>query len=232
MIKIILTTSFVALIGCASNTTKPAPIDQVLSAKEQSKLTPNRVIERLKAGNKRFAENNLTSRDHRSQVRQSVKGQFPKAIVLSCVDSRVPVEDVFDLGIGDIFVARVAGNFVNPDILGSMEFATKVAGAKIVLVMGHEHCGAVKAAIDNVQLGNISSLVKRIKPAVKMSSSFKGEKSTKNQKYVHDVCVNNVTNTINDIRKGSSILKNLEKSGDIKIIGAVYDMDTGRVVFN
>lgn len=220
--------------GCSfqKSSNKIAPVNQVLTAEEQAKLTPDMIIETLKQGNKRFIDNQLTTRDHNSQVRKSAKGQYPKAIVLSCVDSRIPVEDVFDLGIGDIFVARVAGNFVNPDILGSMEFATKVAGAKLIFVLGHEHCGAIKAAIDNVDLGNITGLVDRIKPAVNMAQNFIGEKTSKNADYVQTVCENNVANTIQDIRKGSTILTELEKSGSIKIIGGVYDMDTGKVTFN
>lgn len=233
MHKFILSISIILLTGCvtAQSINPQAPIEQVLSAQEQAKLTPDIVIARLKAGNARFVSNEMTVRNHKSQIRKSVKGQYPKAIVLSCVDSRVPVEDVFDLGIGDVFVARVAGNFVNKDILGSMEFATKVAGAKVVLVMGHDHCGAVKAAIDNVQLGNITSLVKSIRPAVKMTKMNTKDKSSKNEEFVRAVCENNVKNTISDIRSGSSILKNLESEGVIKIIGAVYDMDTGKVVF-
>jgi len=217
------------LIGC-SVFQKPS-VEKILTQEEQAKLTPDNVIEALKDGNDRFVNGSLTIRNHKEQVRKSVKGQYPKAIVLSCVDSRVPVEDVFDRGIGDLFVARVAGNFVNKDILGSMEFATKVAGAKIVLVLGHEHCGAVKAAINNVQLGNISSLVKSINPAVKMSSGFKGEKTTKNQEYIHEVCENNVVHTIDQIRKKSAIIKKMEDSGEVKVIGAIYDMDTGKVNF-
>lgn len=223
-----------SFLGCTSkeSSNNVAPVDQVLTAEEQAKLTPDNVIEILKKGNERFITNQLTKRDHTSQVRKSASGQFPKAIVLSCVDSRIPVEDVFDLGIGDVFVARVAGNFVNPDILGSMEFATKVAGAKLVFVLGHEHCGAIKAAIDNVELGNIAGLVNKIRPAVDMSKDFSGDKSSKNAGYVHTVCENNVANTIAEIRKGSSILSELEKSGAIKIVGGIYDMDSGKVAFN
>jgi carbonic anhydrase len=204
----------------------------VLTYEEQQKLTPDLVIEIFKEGNKRFVKGDQTVRDHNYQIRKTVSGQYPKAIVLSCVDSRVPVEDVFDMGIGDIFVARVAGNFVNEDILGSMEFATKVAGSKLVLVLGHEHCGAVKASIDKVDLGNISSLVKNIAPAVeKAKMSYKGEQSSKNPEFVHEVCQHNVLNTISEIRKRSEILKDLEDSGKIKIIGAIYDMDSGKVDF-
>lgn len=142
-------------------------VERVLTAEEQAALTPDEVIQILEEGNKRFVNNDLTKRNHSAQVRKSTYGQYPKAIVLSCVDSRVPVEDILDQGIGDIFVARVAGNFVNEDILGSMEFACKVAGAKLVLVMGHEHCGAVKAAVDDVKLGNIRPCCPKSSPRCK-----------------------------------------------------------------
>ena len=206
-------------------------VEKVLTAEEQAALTPDEVIELFKEGNERFMNNELTARDHSAQVRNSTLAQYPKAIVLSCVDSRVPVEDIFDRGIGDIFVARVAGNFVNEDILGSMEFACKVSGSKLILVLGHEHCGAVKSAIDDVELGNITAMLSKIKPAVELASDYKGEKSSKNTEFVSMVCENNVENTINEIRKGSPILKEMEDNGEIKILGAVYDLDTGNVEF-
>jgi carbonic anhydrase len=205
-------------------------VEKVLTAEEQAALTPDMVIQSLKEGNERFTRNDLTARDHSAQVRESVKAQYPKAIILSCVDSRVPVEDVFDRGIGDIFVARVAGNFVNEDILGSMEFACKVSGSKLILVMGHEHCGAVKAAIDDAQLGNITAMLAKIKPAVE-SVEYDGEKSSKNQAFVHKVSESNVRNTINNIRLNSPVLKEMEDNGEIKIIGGLYDMDNGQVNF-
>jgi carbonic anhydrase len=205
-------------------------VEKVLSAEEQASLTPDKIYELLKAGNKRFMVGDLTTRDHSAQVRNSTLGQFPKAVILSCLDSRVPVEDVFDRGIGDIFVGRVAGNFVNVDLLGSMEFGCKVAGAKVILVMGHEHCGAVKAAIDDVELGNITAMLTKIKPAVELTD-FEGEKTSKNDAYVHAVCESNVKNTMNEIRINSPILKEMEDNGEIKIIGAVYDMSSGEVVF-
>ena len=169
-------------------------------------------------------------RNHSVQVRKSTNAQYPKAIVLSCVDSRVPVEDVFDRGIGDIFVARVAGNFVNEDILGSMEFACKVSGAKLILVMGHEHCGAVKAAIDDVELGNITPMLEKIKPAVD-AVVYEGERNSGNEAFVHAVSESNVKNTIEKIKTNSPILKEMVDNAAIKIVGAVYDMDTGKVVF-
>lgn len=203
-------------------------VEKVLSKEEQAALTPDAVIQALKDGNDRFLRNELTARDHSAQVRNSALSQFPKAIVLSCVDSRVPVEDVFDRGIGDLFVARVAGNFVNEDILGSMEFACKVSGSKLVLVLGHEHCGAVKAAVDDVKLGNITPMLSKIRPAVDLVE-YEGDRSSKNQEFVHMASESNVRNTIEKIRKDSPILKEMEDKGEIKIVGGLYDMDTGKV---
>ena len=205
-------------------------VEDVLTEEEQAALSPDMVIQTFREGNLRFQRNDLTARDHSEQVRKSTLAQYPKAIVLSCVDSRVPVEDVFDRGIGDIFVARVAGNFVNEDILGSMEFACKVAGSKLVLVMGHEHCGAIKAAVDDVQLGNITPMLKKIKPAVDQVD-YDGERNSENQEFVHMACVSNVRNTIEEIRTQSPILKEMEDNDEIKIVGAVYDMDDGSVEF-
>jgi carbonic anhydrase len=205
-------------------------VENVLTKEEQDALSPDMVIQSLKEGNKRFMRNDLTARDHSAQVRKSVKAQYPKAIVLSCVDSRVPVEDVFDRGIGDVFVARVAGNFVNEDILGSMEFACKVSGSKLVLVMGHEHCGAVKAAVDDVKLGNITPMLSKIRPAV-VSIDYDGDRSSKNPEFVVKASISNVRNTIKKIRSDSPILKEMEDNGEIKIVGAIYDMDDGSVDF-
>lgn len=206
-------------------------VEDVLTQEQQNALTPDAVIASFKEGNQRFMNNDLTARDHSSQVRKSTLAQFPKAIVLSCVDSRVPVEDVLDRGIGDIFVARVAGNFVNEDILGSMEFACKVSGSKVIMVMGHEHCGAVKAAISDVKLGNITAMLTKITPAVAMSQDYEGDKTADNQEFVHTVCENNVRNTVEQIRANSPILKEMEDAGEIKIVGAVYDMDNGQLSF-
>ncbi len=203
---------------------------RVLTKSQQEKLTPGEVLKRLEAGNIRFMSNESTVRDHKIQIRKAVRGQYPKAIILSCVDSRVPVEDVFDQGIGDIFVARVAGNVVNGDILGSMEYAAKVAGVKLVLVLGHQSCGAVKSAVDDVKLGNITGLLKKIKPAINMSKEKK-DRSSKNYSYVAKVCKNNVLHNISRIRKESKILFDLEKQGKIKIAGAVYEMESGKVEF-
>jgi carbonic anhydrase len=152
-------------------------------------------------------------------------------MVLSCVDSRIPVEDVFDRGIGDVFVARVAGNFENTDILGSMEFATKISGAKLVLVLGHGSCGAIKAAIDDAQLGNITAMLENIKPAVESQAGYKGEHSSNNPEFVHLVTEANVRLTMDDIRERSPIMHDLEKQGRLKIVGGLYDMHTGKIEF-
>jgi carbonic anhydrase len=209
--------------------TKPL-VQEVLTEDERNALSPDDVLNAFKEGNNRFINNDLTARDHSEQVRKSATGQFPKAVVLSCLDSRVPVEDVFDRGIGDIFVGRVAGNFVNEDLLGSMEFGCKVAGSKLILVLGHEHCGAVKAAIDDVKLGNITAMLTKIRPAVD-KVEYEGERTSKNEEFVAKVCKSNVLNTIEQIRVNSPILNEMEESGQIKIVGGVYDMDSGIVDF-
>jgi carbonic anhydrase len=204
----------------------------VLSLEEQAALSPEDVLKQFLEGNERFRNSNVTLREHNEEIRKTATGgQFPKAVVISCLDSRVPVEDVFDQGIGDVFVGRVAGNFVNTDLLGSLEFACKVAGAKLILVMGHQHCGAVKGAIDDVQVGNITSMLKNIKPAVIKSEDFTGEKSSKNEAYVRHVAENNVRNALQQIREKSEILREMENKGQIKIVGAFYTLRTGNLKF-
>ena len=198
-------------------------------------MTQDEIIGRLKKGNENFVSNNLTQRDHSKQRRIAAIGQYPKAIVLSCVDSRVPVEDVFDLGIGDIFVARVAGNIENRDIVGSMEFATAVAGSKLVIVMGHTQCGAVKHAIDNTDAKSMNmialgDLLSEIRPSVDMTERI-GEVSSKNEAFTNNVINNNALKTVEDIKLQSPKLKELDDNGTIKIVAAVYDMATGRVNF-
>lgn len=207
-------------------------VRHVLTKAEQESLTPEEVLRELIEGNERFKNSNVTQRQHSEEIRKVVTGgQFPKAIVLSCLDSRVPVEDVFDQGLGDVFVGRVAGNFANTDLIGSMEFACKVAGAKLIFVMGHQHCGAIKGAIDDVHLGNITSMLANIKPAVEMSQNFEGEKTSKNDAFVKTVNKNNIRNTISQIRAKSEILKEMESKGQIKIVGAYYSLLTGKLEF-
>ncbi len=206
-------------------------ISHVMTLEDQEKLTPEMVLDEFKEGNARFTSGEITLRDHSEQIRKAASAQFPKAVVLSCLDSRVPVEDVFDQGIGDIFVGRVAGNFINEDQLGSMEFACKVAGAKLIMVMGHESCGAVKAAIDDVKLGNITAMLTKINPAVQKSQDFDGEKTSKNDKFIKHVCVNNVNHAISQIRERSPILKKMEENGEIKIVGVYYNLSDGSLEF-
>lgn len=196
----------------------------------QIDMAPINVLQDLLEGNQRYVNNNLTSSDVPELVRQTAEGQYPKAVVLSCIDSRVPVEMVFDQTIGDIFVARVAGNFENTDILGSMEYSCKVAGSKLVLVLGHENCGAVKAACDGIMLGNITAMLDNIVPAVKAASEqVKGETNSSNTKFVAKTVENNVKMTIERIREKSPILANMEKDGEISIVGGIYSLHTGKV---
>lgn len=207
-----------------------AEVSYIMTKAKRDSLTPDEVLQDFIAGNSRFKNSNLTTREHTPEIRKAVTdGQFPKAIVLSCVDSRVPVEDVFDQNLGDVFVGRVAGNFVNTDLLGSMEFACKVAGAKLILVMGHQHCGAIKGAIDDVQMGNMTAMLANIKPAVVMSQNFEGEKSSQNEAFVKLVAQNNVRNSLAQIRAKSEILKTMESKGEIKIVGAFYTLRTGEL---
>ena len=201
-----------------------------INKQTQEALIPSRVLNDLLEGNNRFVDNNMQTVDNSALVSQTVSGQFPKAVVLSCIDSRVPVETVLDQAIGDIFVARVAGNFENTDILGSLEYSCKVAGSKLILVLGHESCGAVKAACDGVELGNITDMLSNILPAVKKSSDeVDGELNSTNKAFVAKTVENNVKLTIERIRERSPILKQMEDDGDIKIAGGVYMLSTGKV---
>lgn len=202
----------------------------VLTKEIQNSITPTSVINDLLEGNQRFTEAKKETVDYLAQVKQTVDGQFPKAVILSCIDSRVPVEVVFDQSIGDVFVARVAGNFENVDILGSMEYSCKVAGSKLVLVLGHESCGAVKAACDGVELGNVTEMLSKIMPAVKLSATqVVGEANSSNKDMVAKTVANNVLLTIDRIREKSPILKEMENNGEIKIVGGVYHLSTGSV---
>jgi carbonic anhydrase len=201
-----------------------------LSKAQRAKMTPDDVIELMKKGNKRFRQGKESPHDYLAQQKASAKGQYPAAVILSCIDSRAPAETIMDLGIGDCFNARVAGNIANEDILGSMEFACKIAGAKVVLVMGHTACGAIKGAIDNAQLGNLTGLLAKIHPAVE-ATQYQGERSSKNYGFVDAVARKNVELTMADIRRRSPVLAELETSGAIKLAGAMYNLETGSVDF-
>ena len=207
-----------------------ASMSESLTKEQRDRMTPLQVIDELKKGNERFRTGKMAPRDYLGQKRSSAAGQYPAAVVLGCLDSRVPAEIVFDVGIGDIFTGRVAGNIVNDDMLGSMEFGCAVSGAKVVLVLGHTACGAVKGAIDDVVLGNLTGLLARIKPAIP-GTKFDGEKSSKNASYVNAVARTNVVLGLAEIRRRSPILQELERKESIKIVGAMYDLATGMVEF-
>jgi carbonic anhydrase len=199
-----------------------------LTKQQRDGLSVVQVIDELKKGNERFRAGKLGSRDYRDQQRTTAAGQFPAAVVLGCIDSRAPAEIIFDVGIGDTFNVRVAGNVVNDDLLGSVEFACAVAGAKVVLVIGHTACGAIKGAIDDVEMGNLTGLLARIKPAIS-ATKFSGDRSSKTPAFVDAVARANVVLGIENIRRRSPILEELEKKGAIGIVGAMYDLATGVV---
>jgi carbonic anhydrase len=207
------------------------PQAMTMTKERQSEMTPEEAIQRLQEGNERFVDDGGLDRDLTTQVSETASGQYPFAAVLGCVDSRVPPEVIFDQGIGDIFSARVAGNFVNDDMLGSLEFATKVAGSKAIVVLGHTSCGAVKGACDNVELGHVSSLVKNIRPSVEEVVPEGETCSSEDIDTVNEVAEANVERTIKQIRNESDILKQLEDDGEIAIVGAMYDVKTGEVEF-
>ena len=201
-----------------------------LTKEQRDRLTPGQVLDELKKGNERFRTGNMAARDYRDEQRTSAAGQFPAAVVLGCIDSRAPAEIIFDAGIGDTFNARIAGNVVNDDLLGSLEFACAVAGAKVLLLFGHTACGAVKGAIDDVETGNLTGLLARVKPAI-TATTFDGARSSKNAAYVDAVARTNVLLGLDNIRRRSRILEELEKKQTIRIVGGMYDLVTGVVEF-
>jgi carbonic anhydrase len=218
-----------ALAGC---TTQAPPRRDLAALKaEQTALTPAQVLASLRRGNERFATGKREPRDMLHDQRITAAGQYPHAVILSCIDSRAPAEFVFDQGLGDLFNARIAGNIADADLVGSMEFACAVSGAKLVLVMGHTSCGAIKGACDNVQMGNLTGLLEKIQPAVASVRDVPGERNSKNQKFVEAVSEANVRLTVQRIRELSPILRDLERAGKIQIAGCIYDLATGRVQF-
>jgi carbonic anhydrase len=199
----------------------------------QSKMTPELALQELKEGNQRFINQNKVDRNLLEQVNDTSTGQYPFATILSCIDSRVSSELIFDQGIGDIFSVRIAGNFVNEDILGSMEFACKLAGTKLVLVLGHTACGAVKGACDHARLGNLTALINKIEPAVEAVTEPQDTnlRNSGNAAFVDAVAKKNVEMTIDAIRNSSSVLADMEREGSIQIVGGMYDIKTGQVHF-
>ena len=203
-----------------------------LTAETQAALTPMEVLQLLKDGNQRFLNNEPVERDFLDQVRQTAGGQYPMASILGCIDSRVPHEIIFDKGVGDIFSARVAGNFVNTDILGSLEFATAAAGSKVIVVLGHTECGAVKGACDHVELGNLTSTLANLAPAVyAVGDDIEGERSSKNKDYVQAVAHKNVEMTVRNMVERSPVMRGLVEEGKLLVVGAMHDVATGEVMF-
>src|SRR5215469_6988570 len=201
-----------------------------LTREQRDALTPDQVIEMLKGGNERFRTGKMQAHDYLAQKRASAAGQYPAAAILSCIDSRAPAEIILDAGIGDTFNARIAGNIANDDLIGSLEFACAAAGAKVVLVMGHTACGAVKGAIDAVELGHLTALLDKIKPAV-AATTYSGARTSKNDAFVDAVAATNERRTVDDIRARSTVLTALEKDGKIKIVASMYHLVGGRVEF-
>jgi carbonic anhydrase len=201
-----------------------------LTKEERDKLTPDAVLAQLEQGNERFRTAKTQPHDYLAQKRATAGGQYPAAAILSCIDSRAPAEIILDARIGDIFVARIAGNIVNDDLLGSLEFACAAAGAKVVLVMGHTACGAIKGAIDGVELGHLTALLGKIRPAV-AATEYTGDRTSKNADFVDAVARTNVMRTVQDIRQRSGVLVGLEKDGKIRVAGSMYHLVGGRVEF-
>lgn len=199
----------------------------------QDLMTPQSSLDALIAGNERFVSGTQVNRNLNTQVEQTSGGQYPFATVLHCIDSRVSAEHIFDQGIGDLFSIRIAGNFVNEDILGSMEFSCKLAGTKVLVVLGHTACGAVKGACDHARLGNLTALINKLEPAVDAveSPADADLRNSSNIDFVNDVAAKNVEMTIDNIRSRSSILAEMETKGEIKIVGGMYDIATGKVSY-
>lgn len=203
------------------------------TAESQSQMTPEKALELLKEGNQRFLRGAPRERKLNQQVIETAYGQYPFASIIGCIDSRVPTSLIFDQGIGSLFSARVAGNIVNDDILGSLEFACKLAGAKLVVVLGHTSCGAVKGACDQAELGNLTALLSKINPAILAVTEPENpeERTSKNAAFVDAVALENVRLTVQNVRTYSNVLRSMEKEGAIKIIGAMYDIASGEVTF-
>jgi carbonic anhydrase len=237
VLSIGLAAVMLALTGCHCSRmaccapTSPAASASVQTKDSQSAMIPDQALAELKAGNARFVAGQPLVRNLPGQVKATAPGQYPFAVVLSCLDSRQPIEIVFDQGIGDIFSARVAGNVLNDDILGSLEFACKVSGAKLIAVVGHSNCGAIKGAIDDVQLGNLTGLLTKIKPAMDAVPADVQPRTSKNYSYVDQVSEANVRLVMKEIRERSPILRDMLDQGQIGLVGGMYDLKTGKVEF-
>ena len=204
---------------------------KTLTKEMQAAITPSKALELLKEGNQRFVSNLKINRNLLQQANETSDGQHPFAVILSCIDSRTSAELIFDQGLGDVFSVRIAGNIINEDILGSMEFGCKVAGSKIIVVLGHTKCGAVKGACDHVEMGNLTALLTKIRPAVDDETETKENRNSGNPVFVENVSVINVKRTVKSIMERSPILKEMIESGEIGIVGGSHDITTGEVTF-
>ncbi len=235
--KIVTLLAFLAnalfLTGCTTPNGNGSSTAVTTQTREnQAAITPAQALAVLEAGNERFVSGQMIHRDLQRQIKQTSGGQYPFAAVVTCLDSRTAPEFMFDQGLGDIFSARVAGNIINDDILGSLEFATKVSGAKLIAVIGHTNCGAIKGACDDVQLGHLTSLLARIQPAVNAVQTAPGEaRSSKNRDFVEKVAEMHVRLTLKAIREQDPILNDMIERGQIGLVGGIYDLETGKVTF-
>ena len=228
------------VVGCAQPQSAvseappvPEPVREVLTAEAQAAMTPEQVLADLKAGNERFVAGNLTPRDYLAQAEiTAANGQFPKAVILGCVDSRVPPEIIFDQGIGDVFVGRVAGNVEDVNLVGSLEFATKVAGSKVVVILGHTACGAIQGAADGVELGNLTELLNDFDaPIARADEATDGEANSKNLAFLNLAIEENVRQTIADIMEQSPLISEMVANGELLVVGGVYDLASGQVTW-
>jgi carbonic anhydrase len=229
-----LAAAVLTIAGCQSSHqtmsgTGAATMSSVQTKESQSAMTPQQALQELRDGNARFVAGNPLHRDFQAQLKATAVGQYPFAVVLSCMDSRQPIEIVLDQGVGDIFSARIAGNVLDEDILGSMEFACKVAGSKLIAVIGHSNCGAIKGTIDDVELGNLTGLLIKIKPAIDAVPADVQPRNSKNSAFVDQVSEANVRLVMKEIRERSPILREMIDKGEIKLVGGMFDLSTGKV---
>jgi len=225
-----------SVLFCLTNSAYTQAADKknvfnTMTKQMQKEITPAMALEKLKKGNERFVSGNMIERDLMSQVKQTAAGQYPIASIVSCLDSRIAPEFVFDQGVGDIFVARIAGNIVNDDILGSLEFGSKLAGSKLIVIMGHSECGAVKGACDGAQLGLLTANLASINPAVENRKHMHELIASKNKEFVQDVAVENVKLQMKELYNRSLVLREMIDSSELKLVGAMYDVATGKVSF-
>jgi carbonic anhydrase len=222
-------------VGCSSNTAqknnKEQSEPQVFTKQMQDSISSAGALEKLKRGNERFVSGDLKYKNYRQQFEGTAEGQYPHSTVYACIDSRSAAEQFFDVGIGEIFKVRIAGNVISDDVLGSMEFATKVAGSKVLSVVGHTNCGAVKGAIDNAELGHLTGLVEKIKPAMKQVSDTLQPRTSKNKAFVNAVTEVHIKNVLDQIRERSDVIREQVEAGTLKLVGGIYDLKTGKVTF-